>query len=339
MKYKEIFSVENLDDYETFLDVIKNLRRSPKVGQIFTLYMFQQNRILKPTTRELHIKLFRVHLAGIETFRADRIEPLYFQEKVLRPLFNDEKYASLLAVTRLLMVILDFAKACKIIQDNPIKEIYTLPILKSAQRLMNRKLTHRSTLPFDNLRNELMRVIRTFHQQATLRRQLLLEIALRTILRPREVVSIRITNLDEHRKLLNVYSTKNLDCYVLHTPDSLGRCLKKAYSLFGSVEQGYIFASPRDRNKPLSPQTLNKALTDMGFQGVLCAHGIRSIASNFFAAHSDQIHPWTAEAMLQHSIGTKVSRAYRRDDYMNERIKAAIIWNKWLDGIYGQLRI
>ena len=43
--------------------------------------------------------------------------------------------------------------------------------------------------------------------------------------------------------------------------------------------------------------------------------------------------------MLQHSVGTAVARAYRRDSYFAERIKAGQIWNEWLDGIYRQLKI
>lgn len=84
---------------------------------------------------------------------------------------------------------------------------------------------------------------------------------------------------------------------------------------------------------------MNKALKDLGFKDKLCAHGLRSVASNYFASHSDIIHPWTAEAMLQHAVGSAVARAYRRDNYFSERVKASKIWNDFIDGIYKQLRI
>jgi len=45
------------------------------------------------------------------------------------------------------------------------------------------------------------------------------------------------------------------------------------------------------------------------------------------------------QQVLQHSVGSAVARAYRRDNYFAERVKAGKIWNDWLDGIYRQLKL
>ena len=136
-----------------------------------------------------------------------------------------------------------------------------------------------------------------------------------------------------------MYNTKTLAKFVIPTSKRLEKALIQAHSNYGSSTHNWVFSGIKKKDQPLSSQSLNRALKDLGYKDKLCAHGIRSIASNFFAAHSDKIHPWTAEAMLQHSVGTAVARAYRRDSYFAERVKAGQIWNEWLDGIYRQLKI
>ena len=318
---------------------LKKLKRSPKFGKVFELYRQQELLTLSENTLNRQFKVYQKHLDKLNDLRIDKIEPLFVQEFLLKELYLEEKYTTLLYITRLLVTFFDFAQTCGLIQTNPLKQIYALPLLKKSQQMQNRLLKHRATLNYKNLRFELMQVIKTFEKKGSARRKLLLEISLRTILRPREVCSLKITDLDLKRMVLKVYKTKTLDLFEIPLTDPLLKALNQAYALFGSKTHGFIFSGLRDQNKPLSPQTLNKALKELGFKDKLCAHGIRSIASNYFAAHSDKIHPWVAEAMLQHSVGSRVARAYRHDDYFYERVKVTELWNNFLDGIYGQLRI
>lgn len=330
---------EELRKYRELTKKIKKIRRSPKIGAIYKIYNEQQELTLKKTTLNRQDKVYYLYLGPLENIRADQLEPLYIQEKLLKKLYRQKKYTTLLYLTRLLVTLLDFAKACNLIKVNPLKEIYTLPIIKKSQIEMNRNTQHRPTLPYENLRYNLMQVIKTFNNKACLRRKLLFDLSLRTILRPREVCTLKITDLNLDKHILTVKNTKTLLSYKLHTTHTLEKNLIKAYENFGSKEYKWIFSGIRDHKKALSSQTLNKALKELGYKDILCAHGIRSIASNFFAQHSEQIHPWTAEAMLQHSVGTKVSRAYRHDDYFSDRIKASELWNSYIDNIYKQLKI
>lgn len=331
-------SNEILKNFKELKAKIKKIKRSPKIGSIYKLYSEQQELTIRNTTLERQHKVYFLYIAPIENLRADDIEPLFLQAKILRPLFLEKKFTTLLYVTRLMVTLLDFAKACNLISVNSLKEIYTLPIIKKSQSEMNRLLVHRPTLAFDNLRYELMQVIKTF-KKTCLKRQLLLEISLRTILRPREVCSLKIDDLDDKEHILIVRNTKTLIEFKIPTTFRLEKIIHQAFIEFGSSDSRYIFCGGRNKKSSLSPQTLNRALKDLGYKNRLCAHGIRSVASNYFAQHVDQIHPYVAEAMLQHSVGTKVSRAYRRYDYFHERKKATKIWNDFLDGIYHQLYI
>lgn len=322
-----------------FLKSIKRVKRSPKLGLIYEIYRKEQELTLCTNTLNRQNKVWIKHLAPIQDMRIDRMEPLYIQQRILKPIFIEKKYSTCIYVARLLTVLLDFSVVCNIISINPVKEIFTLPLLKRAAQQQTKMKEHRATLPYDRLRTELMQVIKCFHNNTGIRRQLLLEISLRTILRPREVTSLKISDLDTEKHTLTVYNTKTLAKFVIPTSKRLEKALIQAHSNYGSTTHNWVFSGIKKKDQPLSSQSLNRALKDLGYKDKLCAHGIRSIASNFFAAHSDKIHPWTAEAMLQHSVGTAVARAYRRDSYFAERVKAGQIWNEWLDGIYRQLKI
>lgn len=328
----------NMSEQE-FLRSIKKLKRSPKLGKIYEIYRMEQEQTLCTTTLERQNKVWLKHLSQLEDFRVDRLEPLYIQKKIINPIYKEGKYTTCLYTARLLITILDFSIACNLIQRNPLKEIFTLPVLKKASQLQSKHTEHRPTLPYENLRTELMQVIKTFNRKTSRRRQLLLEISLRTILRPREVTSLKITDLNLEKHTLTVHNTKTLKEFIIPTSESLENALLEVHQLYGNSKYEWIFAGLREQSLPLSSQTLNKALKDLGYKEKLCAHGIRSVASNYFASHSDEIHPWTAEAMLQHSVGSAVARAYRRDNYFSQRVKAGKIWNDWLDGIYRQLKL
>lgn len=330
---------QNLNSDQQFIKKIKLIKRSPKLGRVYEIYREEQQATLCNTTLTRQNKIWLKHLSIIEDHRIDKLEPLFIQKKILKPIFIKEKYTTCVYTARLLVTILDFSVACNLISRNPLKEIFTLPLLKKAAQQQTKQIQHRVTLPYDNLRTELMQVIKTFNRKTCKRRQLLLEISLRTILRPREVTSLKISDLNLEKHTLTVHNTKTLNEFIIPTSESLENALIEAHKLFGNSKYKWIFAGLREQSLPLSSQTLNKALKDLGYKEKLCAHGIRSVASNYFASHSDEIHPWTAEAMLQHSVGSAVARAYRRDNYFSERVKAGKIWNEWLDGIYRQLKL
>lgn len=189
------------------------------------------------------------------------------------------------------------------------------------------------------LRSELKEVLETFKNQCCLRQQLLFEIQLRTILRPGEAVKLKFCDLDLKQHLLTVHQTKTKECFLIPTTKSLELCLIKAYQHFGSSSESWIFSGVRNPKHHLSPQTLNKAIKDHGYKGKLSAHGLRSVAANYFAKNEAKVPPYVAEACLQHSCANAaVVKAYRHDDYLSSRRKAMALYNNWIDGIYAELK-
>ena len=326
-----MFETEN-DNFEKKL---RQLRRSPKIGAIYELYREEMQNVSKDTTCERQNKAWLNHLSLLQNVRADKITPLSFQRQILNPIYHAQHYANLLYVTRLALHIIKFAKACHLIDNNPLDGIFDLPLVKKTKKKAMEKSQHRPTLPHDNIQQHLKRVIKDFYLKGNLRRQYLLEISLRTILRPGEVVKLKITdlNIDEH--LIKVMQPKSKDVFYMPTSPRLEEIIKQAHSLFGNDQ--YIFQGQRDKTKHLSSQTMNKALKDLGYKGLLCAHGLRSVASNILAQKSSKVHPWVREAMLQHVVGSNSERCYRHYDYLQERRKSGKLYDDYLNNIYRKI--
>lgn len=319
---------------------LTKLKRSPKLEGIYELYRAEIKEVLKNNTYDRQRKAWLTHFGEISQLRLDRLSPLEVQKILLQKSFDNGHYHTVCYLTRVICSLGDFAAAVGIIDKNPLITLPDLPIVKKARHLEAKNLQHRPTLDYQNLRNELKTVIKTF-ESCTDRQRLLLEVSLRTILRPGETVTIKISNLDIQRHQLKVENTKTKTVFIIPTTESFEKALLMAYVKCGDPKSklNYIFAGVRTQDHHLSPQTLNKALKDHGFRNKLVAHGIRSIAANYFAKHDSQVPPYVAEACLQHACpNAMVVKAYRRDDYLRARRKAMQLWNEWLDGIYAEVR-
>ncbi len=309
------------------------LRRSPRIGAIYVLFEGQNRAVLKESSKALHSKIWALHLSVYENARADRLNPLIFGRDIVENLVATGRYSSAIAATRLMVSVLDFAVAIGVIDRNPLGTIWSLPIMRKAEQMSEAMARHRPSFNHDEIKVELRKLLEIFARQGG-RRWLLLQISLRVLLRPAEVVSLKISDLDLKRHQITARRTKTHDEFIIPTDDTLEALLIEAHRLYGSDETGYVFRGYRDPRAPLSPQTMNRALTDCGYQGKLCAHGIRSIGRNFFADRTSQVPPYISEAILQHAT-SKVERAYRRnDDYLKQRRNAMKLWWSFINSLW-----
>lgn len=92
-----------------------------------------------------------------------------------------------------------------------------------------------------------------------------------------------------------------------------------------------VFPGERDHDKPMSNNTILKALERMGYFGRMTGHGFRGVAStalNEMGYRSDVI-----EAQLAHVQGNKVRAAYNHAQYIDERRELMQAWGDFLDAI------
>ena len=323
--------MSKLTEDPLYRDLAK-LRRSPRLGKIFLLYEEQNRGVLKENSRSLQGKIWSKYLSAYENERADRMSPLLFIKDVLSDPLDNGHYSSAILATRLMVSLLNFAVAIGVLKTNPLATIWNLPLLKKADRLSKAVTAHRPCFAYDTAKSQLKSLIKKFSSEC-LRRQFLLQISLRTLLRPAEVVSLKISDLDCAKHQITARNTKTRTEFIIPTDAKLEEILINAHRLYGSEYSGYILSGYRNPKDHLSAQTMNRALKDCGYQGCLCAHGIRTLGRNFFSAHTKEVPPYISEAILQH-VPSKVERAYRRDDdYLMQRRLAMRLWWDYLNAL------
>jgi integrase len=93
----------------------------------------------------------------------------------------------------------------------------------------------------------------------------------------------------------------------------------------------YIFFSNRHKNSPMSDVTFSKALWRMGYGNkTIVPHGFRAMFSTIANEHSGYGFE-IIETQLAHKVGSRVSQAYNRAKYLQQRKKMMQWWADWLD--------
>jgi integrase len=94
---------------------------------------------------------------------------------------------------------------------------------------------------------------------------------------------------------------------------------------------GSRFVFPgRNRDKPISNNTLLFALYRLGYKGKMTGHGFRAVASTMLN-EMGKFRPDVIERQLAHSERNEVRGAYNRAEYLPERTKMMLAWANHLD--------
>lgn len=105
--------------------------------------------------------------------------------------------------------------------------------------------------------------------------------------------------------------------------------LKALQTITGGRE--LLFPGERDHAKPMSNNTILKALEIMGYKGTMTGHGFRGIASTALHEHGfDHQH---IEAQLAHAERSSVSAAYNHAQYLPQRAEMMQWWGAYLEGL------
>jgi len=90
----------------------------------------------------------------------------------------------------------------------------------------------------------------------------------------------------------------------------------------------YVFPSVKDPRKPLSINTLGKALEKLGYKGKMVPHGFRHMADTLLheLGWSDQ----AIERQLAHVDSNKTRRVYNQAKYLPERARMMQAWADYL---------
>ena len=103
--------------------------------------------------------------------------------------------------------------------------------------------------------------------------------------------------------------------------------LKTLHTITG--QRVLLFPGERDHAKPMSNNTILKALEIMGYKHQMTGHGFRGIASTALHEHGfDHAH---IEAQLAHAERNSVSAAYNHAVYLPQRAAMMACWGSFIE--------
>src|SRR6185369_9031613 len=98
------------------------------------------------------------------------------------------------------------------------------------------------------------------------------------------------------------------------------------------ISSGSRFVFPgRNRDKPISNNTMLFALYRLGYKGKMTGHGFRAVAST--SLNELGFRPDVIERQLAHSERDEVRGAYNRAEYLSERTTMMQKWSDYLDAL------
>ena len=90
----------------------------------------------------------------------------------------------------------------------------------------------------------------------------------------------------------------------------------------------FLFPGERDHSKPISNNTILKALERMGYKGRMTGHGFRGLASTIL--HEKDFDHAHIELQLAHQERNQVSASYNHSTYLSQRTKMMQWWADYL---------
>lgn len=161
----------------------------------------------------------------------------------------------------------------------------------------------------------------------------MIEWQLHTITRPGEAAGARWDEINFEEKVWSIPPERMKEGrgHVIPLTTQTLALLEEMKAISGHRE--HIFPGDRNPTKPANSQTANAAIKRMGYQGLLVAHGLRSIASTALnelkAFDADLI-----ESALSHKDNNEVRSAYNRSNYLEPRRELMEWWSNFIDDAY-----
>lgn len=265
--------------------------------------------------RDEKLRLEKYVISKIGSRQLDTITPPILI-KLMEPIEQAGKQST---VKRLLMrtrEIFDMAVNSGYLPSNPlakITKVFAVPTVK-----------HMASVDW----KELPIVVSQIESLAPPKYKNLFYFSLATLLRPGEVVSIRLEWINEEAITIPAEFMKMKRVHRIPLTPYLIALIQEAKTIRKNKRSPYLFPGTKP-NKHISGQALAKWLHSQDeFKNRLVAHGLRSIGRTWFADNDVPLE--VAEACLAHVTGSQVVRSYQRGDYFASRSKILLGWHAYI---------
>ena len=176
----------------------------------------------------------------------------------------------------------------------------------------------------------LLRAIATYDETGDKQTRLALQLLALTFVRTNELIGAEWDELDlEHA--LWIIPGRRMKMKTEHLVPLSQQALNILAELKElSGDSRFLFPG-RNRNKPISNNTMLFALYRLGYKGKMTGHGFRAVASTIL--NETGFQPDVIERQLAHCERNKVRAAYNHAQYLPERRKMMQWWADYLDKV------
>lgn len=191
------------------------------------------------------------------------------------------------------------------------------------------KPKHQAAVKLEEL-PDLLRAIDGYEKIGDRQTRLAMELLALTFVRTSELIGAlwEEFNLDAALWIIPAERMKMKTEHVVPLSGRAKEILEELKSLAGGSR--FVFPG-RNRDKPISNNTLLFALYRLGYKGKMTGHGFRAVAST--ALNESGFRPDVIERQLAHCERNEVRGAYNRAEYLPERRELMQWWDNYLSGI------
>lgn len=218
--------------------------------------------------------------------------------------------------------IFRFAAANGYAQRNPANEIRPSDVLRPVKKVNYARIDEKE-LP------ELLTKIEVY--QGTHITRLAMKLMVLTFVRTGELIGAKWSefDLDNARWNIGAERMKMRTPHIVPLSTQALEVIKLLQVLSGNSE--WLFPGAYRSKKPMSNNTILKALERMGYKGRMTGHGFRGLASTIL--HEQGVNHDHIELQLAHSPRNEVSAAYNHALYLEPRAKMMQEWANYLEQI------
>lgn len=175
---------------------------------------------------------------------------------------------------------------------------------------------------------ELLRAIARYDETGDKQTRLALQLLAQTFVRTNELIGAAWTEFDLNNALWIIPSGR-MKMKAEHVVP-LSRQVLAMLKELKEISSGSRFVFPgRNRDKPISNNTMLFALYRISYKGKMTGHGFRAVASTIL--NETGFNPDVIERQLAHCERNEVRGAYNRAEYLPERKRMMQQWAEYLE--------
>ena len=203
--------------------------------------------------------------------------------------------------------------------------------VKPSDILISRRSTNYARVDVKEL-PELLRAVEAYQGTSTTR--MALKLMALTFVRTGELIAARWTEFDLSEAVWRIPAErmKMRTEHIVPLSRQAIETLQTLQVISGNAE--LLFPGDRNRKKPISNNTLLKALERMGFKGRMTGHGFRGLASTVL--HENGFDHAHIEVQLAHQERNRISASYNHALYLKQRTLLMQWWADYLDQAIGR---